>query len=395
MKPERPALRVAIACGGTGGHLFPGLAVGHELVAQGCDVTLLISPKEVDQQGIKGAEHEFNIITLPAVGLSGRNYLRFLSASFGSWRAAVRAFRPAPPEAVLAMGGFTSAPPILAGKKFGAITFLHESNTIPGRANRWLAHIVYECFVGFPEAAGRLWNPRVLTTGTPVRPQFTAMDAAGARTALGLRAEHPVLLVTGGSQGASGLNRLVTAALPQLAAQTDLQFLHLTGPQDFAEVKAAYALLGRRARVQPFCSEMELLLGAATLAVSRSGASSLAELAALGVPSLLVPFPAATDNHQFHNAAAFAAAGAAQLLEQRRTTPEQFAEAVRSLLANDSQRAAMASAAAQLHQPAAAAVIARRILEVTAQLKKLPPPVQPRPAEVSGRHFRAVQEVAV
>lgn len=394
MKLPRPALHVAIACGGTGGHLFPGIAVGHELVAAGCEVTLLISPKEVDQQAVKGTTHEFNIMTLPAVGLGGRNFLRFLTASFRSWRAAVRAFRLAPPDAVLAMGGFTSAPPILAGKKFGAITFLHESNTIPGRANRWLAHFVNECFVGFPEAAGLLWNPRVLTTGTPVRPQFQPMEPAGARVALGLDPARPVLLVTGGSQGASGLNRLVTAALPQLAARTDLQFYHLTGTQNFEEVKAAYAGLGRRVRVQPFCSEMELLLGAATLSVSRSGASSLAELAAMGVPSVLVPFPAATDNHQFHNAVAFVAAGAARMLEQRRTTPEQFADAVSTLLADDARRDAMAAATARLHQPNAAAAIARRILDVIAQLKPLTHHRSSRTDKGSAANFKAVREVA-
>lgn len=394
MNPPRPALRVAIACGGTGGHLFPGIAVGHELVAAGCEVTLLISPKEVDQQAVKGAAQEFNIITLPAVGLRGRNFLRFLTASLASRRAAVRAFRPAPPDAVLAMGGFTSAPPVLAGKKFGAITFLHESNTIPGRANRWLAHVVHECFVGFPEAAGRLSNSRVLTTGTPVRPQFQPMEPSGARVALGLDPDRPVLLVTGGSQGASGLNRLVIDALPQLEARTQLQFFHLTGPQDFEAVKAAYASLGRRARVQPFSSEMELLLGAATLAASRSGASSLAELAAMGVPSLLVPFPAATDNHQLHNAAAFVNAGASQLLDQRHTGAEQFADAVSTLLADGARLHAMAAAAARLHQPDAAAVIARRILDVTVQLKPLTQHRSSRIDKGSAANFKAVREVA-
>jgi UDP-N-acetylglucosamine--N-acetylmuramyl-(pentapeptide) pyrophosphoryl-undecaprenol N-acetylglucosamine transferase len=127
-----PNLHVAIACGGTGGHLFPGLAVGHELVARGCDVSLLISPKDVDQQAVRGVAGEFNLVTLPAVGLTGRRVLKFAAASLRSYRAARTAFRPRPPQAVLAMGGFTSAPPILAGKRSGAVTFLHESNTIPG-----------------------------------------------------------------------------------------------------------------------------------------------------------------------------------------------------------------------------------------------------------------------
>ena len=363
MNPERPALRVAIACGGTGGHLFPGLAVGQELIARGSRVTLLISPKEVDQQAVRGLAHEFDLVTLPAVGLGGRNYLRFAAASLRSWRTARRAFRPQPPQAVLAMGGFTSAPPVFAGKNAGAVTFLHESNTVPGRANRWLAPWVDECFVGFSAAARRLRQKSAVVTGTPVRPQFSPMDAVGARAALGFNAAKPLLLVVGGSQGASGLNRLVLGALPQLtAALPDLQFFHLTGTQDYDEVKAAYEPLGRRARVQPFCSEMELPLGAATLAVSRSGASSLAELAAMHIPAILVPFPAATDNHQLHNANAITETGGAVLLEQQSASPQSLAGLVTDLCGSPDRLRAMSAAMARCHRPNAAAEIADRIL---------------------------------
>ncbi len=363
MNLERPALRVAIACGGTGGHLFPGLAVGHELIARGSEVTLLISPKEVDQQAVRGLAHEFDLVTLPAVGLSGRNYLKFLAASLRSWHEARRAFKSKPPQAVLAMGGFTSTPPVLAGKGLGAAAFLHDSNTIPGRANRWLAPWVDECFVGFATAARHFRRKTVVVTGTPVRPQFLPMDPVGARAALGFNAAKPLLLVVGGSQGASGLNRLVVGALPSLAAaQPDLQFFHLTGPQDYEEVKAAYEPLGRRARVQPFCSEMELPLGAATLALSRSGASSLAELAAMQVPAILVPFPAATDNHQFHNAASVVETGGAVMLEQRNANSAMLAQLVTELGNNPARLQSMSAAMARGHRPNAAAEIADRIL---------------------------------
>src|SRR3984957_767790 len=139
---------IAIACGGTGGHLFPGLAVAEELKQRGCAVALMISPKDVDQQAVKFAQG-MEILTLPAVGLQNRNYLSFALSFWKSWRAAQRIFKSHPPQAVLAMGGFTSAPPILAAKMCGAKTFLHESNTIPGRANRFLAGHVDEAFVGF------------------------------------------------------------------------------------------------------------------------------------------------------------------------------------------------------------------------------------------------------
>jgi UDP-N-acetylglucosamine--N-acetylmuramyl-(pentapeptide) pyrophosphoryl-undecaprenol N-acetylglucosamine transferase len=358
-----PSLHVAIACGGTGGHLFPGLTVGHELGARGCDVSLLISPKEVDQQAVRGVAHSFNLITLPAVGLTGRNALKFADSSYQSYRAACREFAQRRPQAVLAMGGFTSAPPILAGARVGATTFLHESNTIPGRANRWLAHVVDECFVGFEDAASLLWNPQVATTGTPVRPGFTHTEAAGARLALGLHPAKPVLLVMGGSQGATGINQLLLNTLPTLLEKLpDLQVMHLTGVPDHERVRTALAPFGRRVRVQAFFSEMELLLAAATVAVSRSGASSLAEFAALRLPSVLIPYPAAVDDHQQHNADAFAAHGAARVLAQPTATPAQLVALILELAGDGPARTRALQSLADLDRPKAASDIADRIL---------------------------------
>ncbi|MFM1768458.1 MAG: UDP-N-acetylglucosamine--N-acetylmuramyl-(pentapeptide) pyrophosphoryl-undecaprenol [Verrucomicrobiota bacterium] len=369
MKPapvQRP--RIAIACGGTGGHLFPGLAVGEQLLQRGCEVTLIVSPKEVDQQAVQSVRG-MAVVTLPAVGLVRGQVGPFLAGFLRSYRAARQLFRREPPQAVLAMGGFTSAPPILAGRAAGAATFLHESNTIPGKANRWLAHVVTQAFVGFPGAARHLRHSDVVHTGTPVRPQFRPGDAPSHRMALGLDPGRPVLLVTGGSQGASGVNDLVVAALPALAAALpDLQYLHLTGPAEVDKVRAAYAAQGLRAVVRPFLSEMELALGAATAAVSRAGASSLAELAVMRLPAVLIPYPAAADNHQWHNARALADAGAACVLEQRGADGPQLAALVRRLVADAEARAAMAGALAAWDVPDAAARIADRIVRAVEAL---------------------------
>ena len=270
---------IAIACGGTGGHLFPGIAVAGELNQRGCDVALLISAKEVDQQAVKSAQG-MQIFTLPAVGLQNRNYFSFGSSFLKSYLASRKIFRQRPPAAVLAMGGFTSAPPVLAARKFCAKTFLHESNTIPGKANRFLSRFVDEAFLGFPEAAGRLRSKKTSVTGTPVRPQFQIGDAKNKRASLGLAADLPTILVVGGSQGARGLNDLVLSALPLLKGK-NWQWLHLTGAADFEKVQAGYAKLGLKAVVKPFLAEMDLALGAATACVSRAGASSLAEIAAM------------------------------------------------------------------------------------------------------------------
>ena len=383
-QPSAPS--IAIACGGTGGHLFPGLAVAEQLIKRGCAVTLLVSPKEVDQQAVKAAmerraparrEHAgqseeaelvpgapLQVVTLPAVGLQNQNYFSFGGSFLKSWLAARKVFQQGKPAAALAMGGFTSAPPIFAARQLGAKTFLHESNTIPGRANRWLSRFVNQCFVGFPQAAARLRTRHVTVTGTPVRPQFQPRHAAACRTALGLEPDRPTILVMGGSQGASGINDLMIAALEKLQG---LQFFHLAGPADAEKVRQAYAQKNLRAVVHSFFGEMDLALGAATVSVSRSGASSLAELAAVRVPSLLVPFPAAMDNHQFFNAKAFEETGAARLLEQKTATPETVARVILDLAGDAVAREQMQAALAKWHAPNAAEEIAETMLRMIAQ----------------------------
>jgi len=364
--PESRGFHVAIACGGTGGHLFPGLAVAGELRRRGCSITLLVSPKEVDQRGVKDV-HDARVETLPAVGLSRGGGIAFAHGFIRSYRASRRIFKSSPPGAVLAMGGFTGAPPVLAGRASGALTFLHESNTIPGRANRWLARVATQCFVGFPEASGRLPAKRVTTTGTPVRPEFQPGDAKSCRAALGLDPNRPVLLVTGGSQGASGLNALVTGALPLLASRApELQLFFLCGSADVEWVTKACATHGIKAAVHPFFADMHLALGAATVAVSRAGASSLAELAAMELPALLVPYPEATDNHQYINARAFEQTGAARVLEQRKADSAGLAAAVIELLRNEDLREKMRASLRGWQAPRAAEEIADSILRAVA-----------------------------
>jgi UDP-N-acetylglucosamine--N-acetylmuramyl-(pentapeptide) pyrophosphoryl-undecaprenol N-acetylglucosamine transferase len=355
---------IAIACGGTGGHLFPGLSVAEKLLQRGCAVTLLISPKEVDQEAVKSASG-MEIVTLPAIGLQRGREIAFLRGFKKSYGVAKRVFKMNRPDAVLAMGGFTSAPPILAGKRCGAQTFLHESNTIPGRANRWLSWVVNRAFIGFDSAARRLNNRQITITGTPVRAFFGPRDARACRAALGVDPERPLLLVMGGSQGAGGINEMVIKTLPTLAKLApNLQWFHLAGPRDSERVKEAYESLKLKAVVHPFFSGMELALGAASAAISRAGASSLAELAAMRVPSVLVPYPAATDDHQLHNARAFAETGAARILEQEGASAEAMAEQILDILNCPGTRDRMQSALARWEAPRAAEEIADTMLEV-------------------------------
>lgn len=332
------------------------------LQQKGCEVALLISPKQVDQEAVKSAL-DLQVITLPAMALQNGDVAGFLRGAWKSYRVCRREFQQRAPRAVLAMGGFTSAPPIIAGKQTGAATFVHEANAVSGRANRWLGPLVDEVFLAFPGAGLRIsaWNTTV--TGMPVRSHFQAADAGACRMALGLAPDRPVLLITGGSQGASGINELVRRTVPTLLGRRpELQFLHLTGSGDFEKIHAEYAAAKCKAQVFPFLTEMELALGAATLVVSRAGASSLAELAAMRVPSILIPYPAAADNHQFHNARAFVETGAARQLDQSQATPDLLSQMVVELLDDEDARLKMGTALERWNTADAAEQVATRML---------------------------------
>ncbi|HEY3855260.1 MAG TPA: undecaprenyldiphospho-muramoylpentapeptide beta-N-acetylglucosaminyltransferase [Verrucomicrobiae bacterium] len=359
---------IAIACGGTGGHLFPGVAVGEQLRARGCDVTLMISPKDVDQQAVKSISG-MEIVTLPAVGWVGMRFAGFCWGFLKSFRVSRAHFRRRRSKCVLAMGGFTSAPPVLAGRRSGAKTFLHEANSIPGRANRWLAPFVDCAFVYFPTAAAGLRARRTQVAGMPVRPQFrTPLTAREARQAIGLSGESPAMLVMGGSQGASKLNNLVLEILPQLTeAMPGLQFIHLTGKSDLEKVRAGYSARNVHAEVHDFYGDMGIALAAADVALSRAGASSLAELAARQLPSVLIPYPTAADNHQYFNARAFVQSGAARMLQQETATGGQLAGEILDLLRDTLKRSSMQRALASWDTPGAAADIAEKILNWDAE----------------------------
>jgi UDP-N-acetylglucosamine--N-acetylmuramyl-(pentapeptide) pyrophosphoryl-undecaprenol N-acetylglucosamine transferase len=367
---------IAIACGGTGGHLFPGLAVAEKLLERDCHVTLMISPKDVDQQAVKNVSG-MDLVTLPAVGLQRGAEFAFVRGLSQSWKTARDSFKTSRPNAVVAMGGFTGAAPILVAKTCGARTFLHESNTIPGRANRWLSRVVNRAFVGFPSAVSRLKNSRVTVTGTPVRPGFEPKDFRQCRIELGLDPTRPVVLVVGGSQGATGINRLVLEAVPLFAKSAPhLQWIHLAGPNDAAKMKEAYDSLHLTAIVHSFFSQMDLALGAATVAVSRAGASSLAELAAMRVPSILVPYPVATDDHQRHNALAFVETGAARLLEQKHSRPEILLQTIMDIVDNRAVREQMQQALSLWQKPNAAGEIAESILnDIGANIRPIASPL--------------------
>src|ERR1700722_3125643 len=313
-------MKVAIACGGTGGHLFPGLAVAEVLQNRGHEVLLIISEKQIDAIAV-GNRKEFRIQKIPAVGLTrvvSRHFFSFLAKFISGLAACLRTYRSFRPDAVLGMGGFTSTGPILAGRMTGLPTFIHESNAIPGKANRLNAWLAKEVLLGFEECARYFPNKKVEVTGTPIRDSLrNPVDRSEALQKLRLKSGLRTVLVMGGSQGAHGINEAIVGVLPRFVDK-EVQFIHLTGKEDQNYVYERYQKEGIPAFVSAFYDRMEEAYTLADLAVARSGAASLTELSFFGLPAILIPYPFAAENHQFFNAEIFARHGVAEVLEESR-----------------------------------------------------------------------------
>ncbi|MCX7871958.1 MAG: undecaprenyldiphospho-muramoylpentapeptide beta-N-acetylglucosaminyltransferase [Verrucomicrobiae bacterium] len=353
---------VAVACGGTGGHIFPGLAIADKLIRNGCDVTLLISQKEIDRRACASISN-LPILELPAYPLNLEGFFRFFSGSFRSISTCFKYFKNKPLHAVFSTGGFTSLAPIVYGKLKGSKIYIHESNSIPGKANKILSHLASQVYIGFKSAQKFLPESKVKLTGTPVRPAFFNLDQQKCRLQLGIDPNRETLLIAGGSQGARPINELVLSALSIFKERLqNWQFLHVTGANDFELVKNAYEQSGLPSKIYDFTDEMPILLGAATVAVSRAGASFLSELAAAKVPPVLIPYPFAADNHQFYNALTFVKLGAARMLEQNKATPELLTGMILQLSEDSQFRMRSLEALSELCFPDAADTIANHII---------------------------------
>jgi len=361
------ALRVFIACGGTGGHLFPGIAVAQALRARGHRVLLLISEKSVDTTAAR--DHpELEFTTVPAIGLPPLGSPRLLTFAWKFWRTyrttrnILRNFQA---DAVLGMGGFTSLPPALAGRRLRTRTFVHESNAIPGKANRLTARFSDVVLLGMDDCARHFPGKQTRVVGTPLRAAMRApVDRAAAWTEFGLDPDKHTVLVMGGSQGARGVNHAVIAALPNLNHATT-QLVWLTGTEDEKVVREALKPTEIQAFVDPFYGHLERAYAIADLCLARSGASSLAELAHFSVPTILVPLPTAAEDHQTRNAEVFAREHAAILLPQNKALAGALGPLIRHWLDAGDQRQALGANLHRLSRPDAAESVAQVIESLT------------------------------
>lgn len=350
-----------VAAGGTGGHMFPAEALARELTARGWRVALA-----TDARGARYAEHFPAEERLALDAATGRGPIGLMKAGLAIGRGVLQArmaLNRLDAAAVVGFGGYPSAPALVAAISQGRPTLIHEQNSVLGRTNRMLAPHVGQVLTGFPETqrlpAG-LKRPPV-HVGNPVR---DAVRALQSRAYSPPEPGGPIrLLVTGGSQGARIISDRVPAALASLPAalRERLEVWHQARPENLEAARAAYAAGGVRAEVSPFFTDMAERLSAAHLTLGRAGASTCAELAVAAMPSVLIPFKAAMDDHQTGNAALLENAGAARVLAEGEATVEALSAVAAATLSDPAALAAMSAGAASVAVPDAAARLADRV----------------------------------
>lgn len=337
---------ILFAGGGTGGHLFPGIAVADELRRRDSRVRIVFVGSTRSIESTIVAEHRLEHRMLPVEPLPTlkRNPIQFVYQNWHAYLGANRLIRELKPSAVIGLGGYASAPLVWSARRHRIPVILIEQNVIPGRTTRWLSSLADDVCVSFEATISQLPKARRINlTGNPVRSEIAALFQRQSNANAGDEpvSQPPELLILGGSQGADSLNAAVMEAMRSLSSEMrPWRITHQTGPRDAELVRRTYFELGLSARVEPFFHEMSSLYRRASLVISRSGATTLAELGCAGTAMILVPYPHAADDHQRANALAFVNQGAAILVAHAEGTEKTAKDLVLAikLLVNDPDR---------------------------------------------------------
>lgn len=372
----RELRKIVLTTGGTGGHIFPALAVAEELrrLYPGAEILFIGGEQGPEEAQARQAGLEF--VALPVRGFFGRG-LKAVAAGFRLLRGiglARRKIREFQPDIVIGFGGYAAAASVFAGWSRGVPTMIHEQNSVPGIANRLLGRLVDRVCISLPDAASWFKPGKTVLTGNPMRKSIRRLYEAQCREfgpdpKSGKDCSH--MLVLGGSQGAKALNSAVLADLPRLV-EAGIKVRIQAGAKDYARVaeeleKAGYP--DDKISAAPFIDDMEEAYGWADIAVCRAGATTVAELAVAGLPAIFVPFPFATHNHQLHNARQVEKVGAAEVIEQKDIQPGQLADLVGKLCAGPQKLKAMSESARLLANPEAAEKTVKEALKIV-DLKK-------------------------
>jgi len=363
-------MKVMLAAGGSGGHIFPSVALASELEKKGVkDVTFVASKRRLDRSILSSSGYRcFYLSANPMpYGYNPLKALVFLVKLFADAVRSVFIIRKVRPEVVVGFGGYSSGAVVRCAKFFRVPVIIHEQNLVPGRANRMLASYADRIAVTFAESAEGFGPAaeRVVYTGNPLRPGLMGKSREEAVTRLGLEPGKKTVLVMGGSQGSTFLNRTAGEAADLIREDTAeaVQFIHLTGEKDFGEVKSYYREKGIPAKVYSFLEGIELAYAACDVAVSRSGAAAIFELAHYGKPMLLVPYPS-EKNNQRRNAEYFSEKGAAIYKEEKDLTAEGLAREIRSVLRDSSRYDAMSRSASLLADAGAGKRLAEEVIKL-------------------------------
>ncbi len=350
-------LSVVIAGGGTGGHLYPGIAVAHELRRRLPDARMSFAGTARGLESRVVPQEGFELDVIRSAGLKGKSLtarLRGASLLPISVLDAWRVLSSRRPDVVVGVGGYSSGPVVMLAALRGIPTMVLEQNAVPGLTNRLLARVVRAAAVTYQETT-TFFGRRAIVTGNPVRQEFFSAGDAPPRVSRRV-------LILGGSQGAHAINVAMVAAAAGVVARTGgIELVHQTGTRDLEDVRRGYERAGVPARAHAFIDNVAAEMSSAALLVGRAGATTLAELAASRTPAILIPFPGATDDHQRKNARVLSDAGAAVLLDERDLTPDRLADAIATLLLDDKRRHEMSEAVGRFARPDAAARIADAI----------------------------------
>ena len=349
-------MKIVVACGGTGGHAFPGLASAEELRRRGHEVVIWNSGRDVESSVMKAWDGP--VFSTGARQLKASNVFAILRSIIRCRREMAKA----KPDALLAMGSYSSLPPVLAAKSRGVKIYLHEANTVPGKAVEFLSRFADIVATSFDETSRWLPGVKTVRTGLPVR----SCMAEGKRFDF-IPPDAFVVFVTGGSQGAHAVNEMLKDALSMLKREIDrrgdgakrpLYVIHQTGAADEASVIDAYSKVSLPARVHAFEHEMANAMASADVVVARAGASTCFELALCGKPALLIPLPTSMRDHQHHNAEAFARRGAADEGTQKELSPKQVFRYLLDKYDHPERLARMSAKMKAVSSPDAAALVA-------------------------------------
>jgi UDP-N-acetylglucosamine--N-acetylmuramyl-(pentapeptide) pyrophosphoryl-undecaprenol N-acetylglucosamine transferase len=363
------ALRVMIAGGGTGGHLFPGIALAEQIVAAGGEVRFVGTDRGIEARVVPQQGYGLDLIEVS--GIKGRGVKGLITGLLRlprAWLQSRSIIRTFDPDVVVGVGGYASGPIVATAWLMRRPTAILEQNSVPGITNRILARLVRKVFATFPDPRSHFPADKVALLGNPIRAALVEKLEQARVEAEAQQRSGPRLFVFGGSQGARALNSaLIESASALVEALPGLEIWHQTGASELARVREGYAAAGLsepQVRVVDFISDMTQPYAWCDLVVCRAGATSLSELAAVGCPALLVPFPHATDDHQTHNAASLVAAGAAVMVPERELDSARLVGEVAGLLGDRSKLADMRSKMLAAAKPRAAADILRALAEL-------------------------------